>query len=352
MKKLFIIALAMMMFVLVGCDKTTTKTDDDVLDNDTDIVVDDTEDPDNDSDNPEDPDDPVVCTLDSEWMQPEDGWSSWAYLKMMGPIGDYDGEYAAAVFTDGKIKLSSGTTDFADGSYMNYQSQILLADAAAYEFTDVDQGAGTAVVDYWDAMYQFSLQLIPLMKEEGATEGGFGATVTFRHTYIDVEFDASGSVTSQEVRKNCYLAVSNTEEMEEEGETYDVPIGNIFGCFGDNTDGSVGEDLKMMFKNDMTEDQTALLEFFNTQTDGTVLAYGDEGFQHLCMCYEADGTEVDCWAYDGPGGAEECPDYVSAEDCKVPVTDETTDEVADEMTDEVVVDEMADEVVVSDADAA
>jgi len=61
------------------------------------------------------------------------------------------------------------------------------------------------------------------------------------------------------------------------------------------------------------------------------------------MCYEADGTEVDCWAYDGPGGAEECPDYVSAEDCKVPVTDETTDEVADEMTDEVVVDEMADE---------
>jgi len=43
------------------------------------------------------------------------------------------------------------------------------------------------------------------------------------------------------------------------------------------------------------------------------------------MCYEADGTEVDCWAYDGPGGAEECPDYVSAEDCKVPVTDDEDD---------------------------
>jgi len=331
MKKLAII-ISILSFFLFGCGEKTETDNDEVSDN----CASDEEVLDDDVDYGSDEDQNIVEVSDGchgdpifgDWMQPEDAWTSWAYLKMMGPIGDYNGEYAPAVFTDGKIKLSSGTTDFSDGSYMNYDNQIIIADAAAYEFIDVDETAGTAVIDYWHILYQLNLQLVPLMVEEGATDVGFGATVIFRHTFIDVKFDASGAVTTQQVRKNCYLAISKTEEIEQEGETYDVPIGDMFGCFGDNTDGSVGEDLKMMFKNEMDEDNTSLLEFFNTQSDGSVLEYGNEGYEHLCQCFDADGNEVNCWEYDGPGGAEECPDYVPQEDCKLQGNDE--DVVIDE----------------------
>ncbi len=215
---------------------------------------------------------------------------------------------------------------------MNYQASVLLADAAAYEFINVNQSAGTATVDYWDAMYQFNPALIPALKEAGVREAGFGSTVFFRHTFIDVTFDTSGKLTAQYVRKNCFIGLSKTEEVEEEGEVYDVPIGDMYGCFDENVDGSVGEELKMMFKNEFTEDEAAMLEFFNTQQDGSVLQYGQDGYTHLCTCYEADGTtEVNCWnEYDGPGGAEECPAVVEAAgECG---TVEPDDDVVDEDT--------------------
>ena len=253
--------------------------------------------------------------LPSWWMVPENDWLSWAYLKMIGPIADYDGEYEPAVYIDGKMELKSGTTDFTSGSYRNYQSQILIAQATTYEFTDVDQVAYTAVLDYWEAVWQFSQQLVPVLKEEGLEEAGFGGKVFFHHTYYDIEFDSSGSTTYHLVRKNCYLAVSAIEELEEDGEIYDIPVGDMYGCFVYNVDGSVGETLYMMFKNQMTENEATLLEYFNTQTDGSVLEYGDEGFMSLCQCYDENGKEVNCWEYDGPGGAEECPSYVPENEC-------------------------------------
>ena len=286
-------------------------------DNDLEPDVDEVSDVDIDDSNP---DTDIVCTLDSTWMTPEDSWTSWGYLKIMGEIGDYSGDYVEAVFTDGKIALSDTTTELIYGSVQNYEGSVLIADASNYEFTNVNQSAGTATIDYWDAMYQLSQALIPAMKEQGATEAGFGATVWFRHTFIDVNFDtASGKVTAQRVRKNCFVGLSKTEEQTDGTDTYDVPIGNMYGCFDANVDGSVGEELKIMFKNEFTEDEATMLEFFNTQSDGTVLQYGAVGYTQLCTCYnekgasETEDNELNCWnEYDGPGGAEDCPAAVEA----------------------------------------
>jgi len=259
------------------------------------------------------------CTLDDSWMTAESEWTSWGYLKMTGEIADYSGDYLEALSTNGKITLTDSTTVFTEGTFMNYDDAIILVNASDYKYINVDQVAGTATIDYWDAMYQFSQGLIPAMKEQAATEAGFGATVFFRHAFIDVKFDSvSGSVTEQHTRKNCFIGTGKMEEVIDGGDTYSVPIGDMYGCFDANVDGSVGEELNMMFKNEFTEDEAVMLEFFNTRSDGTVAVYGEEDYVHLCTCYEANGeTEVNCWnEYDGPGGKEDCPAVVeAADDC-------------------------------------
>ena len=278
----------------------------------------DTEEPDN-----EVPDE-TTCALDNTWMTPDDAWTSWGYLKIMGPVGEYNGdEYVPAVFVEGKINLSEITKEFGDGSIMNYGGgQALLANPYNYDF--LNQTATSATADYWDAMYQFNPALIPAMKEEGSREAGFGATVFFRHSYIDLTISGQ-SITGQFTRKNCFVGLSKTAPEEIDGQTYDVPIGDMYGCFDKNIDGSVGEDLKMMFRNEFTEDEEAMLKYFNMQEDGTVLEYGQEGYTHLCACFAADGvTEVNCWnEYDGPGGKEDCPAVVEAAgECGTVETDE------------------------------
>ncbi|HRZ80722.1 MAG TPA: hypothetical protein P5044_11995, partial [bacterium] len=281
MKKLFILLVAMLFAVLmISCgDKSSNDpvNDNEVADEATDeIVTDEVVTDEIATDETAGDEDEIVCTLDTAWMAPEDSWESWGYLKMMGPIGEYQGtEYVPAVFTDGKITLAEMTKELIDGSYMNYQGTVLLANPAAYTF--INQTSTSATADYWDAMYQFSAELIPAMKEEGVREAGFGATIFFRHSYIDLTISGT-SITGQFTRKNCFLALSKTEEQIIEEQPYDVPIGDMYGCFDKNVDGSVGEDLKMMFKNQLTEDEAALLEFFNTKEDGTVAVYGDPDY--------------------------------------------------------------------------
>jgi hypothetical protein len=321
MKRIFMfMVMVAFTLIMVSCDKEKKPRTDDI--NDEDIIETDTET----DDDPviETDDDPVVpdediCTLNQDWLAPDSAWAAWGYLRMSGGVGEYQGDYVEATFTEGKMKIASGTTDLEYGSYMNYQGTTLLADAVAYEFLNVNQTAGTALIDYYDAMWQFNAQIIPLFKEDGAREADFAAFVWFRHTFIDVNFNASGQVTEQRVRKNCWYALAATEEVEEEGETYDVPVGGIYGCFDENVDGSVGETLKMMFRNKMTDDRADLLAFINTLEDGTVLEYGDEGFKFECECYTELGAtdvagenEVACWQYDGPGEGEDCPPEVEA----------------------------------------
>jgi len=353
MKRFFILLIMVVLFVFVSCEtKKIEKDDDKLTDDDIVNVDDDTSDTgdaeeDDDSDTGDDVD-IVECTLDKEWLSPETDWASWAYLRMTGEIGEYNGDYVEATYTEGKVKTTAGTTDLEAGSYMNYQNSVLLADAVAYEFLNVNQTAGTGVVDYYDAMWQFNKQLVPIFIEDGPNEDGgneaeFGGFVFFRNTFIDVNFDTNGYVTEQRVRKNCWLAVAATEEIEEEGETYDVAIGGMYGCFGENVDGSVGETLKMMFKNKMTDDRADLITWINTQADGTVLEFGDEGFVFECECYNEDGASdtvdnsVPCWQYDGPGGAEDCPPEMEG-NCDPVETDDDAETDDDEVDDDPYVD--------------
>jgi len=309
----------MMVFVLVmaSCETKKIEKNDETIDED--VIEVDTE-TDNDSVTETDDDQVVpdedVCGLPQDWLAPASEWEAWGYLRMSGEIGDYNGDYVEATFTEGKMKIASGTTDLGLGSFMNYQGTTLLADAVAYEF--ISQTASLATVDYYDAMWQFSSQLVPLFKEDGAREADFAAFVWFRNSFIDLVIQ-NQQITEQRTRKSCWLALAATEEVEEEGETYDVPVGGIYGCFDDNVDGSVGETLKMMFRNKMTDNRDDILTFINTLEDNTVLEYGDEGFRFECECYNENGAtatvgenEVPCWQYDGPGGAEECPAEVEA----------------------------------------
>ncbi|HSW60083.1 MAG TPA: hypothetical protein VLJ60_04755, partial [bacterium] len=347
MKRIFILTIMVAFtLIMVSCDKEKKPRTDDI--NDEDIIEVDTE---TDDDQViETDDDPVVpdediCTLNQDWLAPDSAWAAWGYLRMSGGVGEYQGDYVEATFTEGKMKIAKGTTDLEYGSYMNYQGTTLLADAVAYEFLNVNQTAGTALIDYYDAMWQFNAQIIPLFKEDGVREVDFASFVWFRHTFIDVNFNASGQVTEQRVRKNCWYALGATEEVEEEGETYDVPIGGIYGCFDENVDGSVGETLKMMFRNKMTDDRADILAFINTLEDGTVLEYGDEGFKFECECYTELGAtdvagenEVACWQYDGPGEGEECPAEVEAAGkCDEGAADD--DIVDEDIVDENIIDE-------------
>jgi|GEM_PF-3065551 len=317
--KRILILLTMMVFVLVmaSCETKKIEKNDETIDED--VIEVDTE-TDNDSVTETDDDQVVpdedVCGLPQDWLAPASEWEAWGYLRMSGEIGDYNGDYVEATFTEGKMKIASGTTDLGLGSFMNYQGTTLLADAVAYEF--ISQTASLATVDYYDAMWQFSSQLVPLFKEDGAREADFAAFVWFRNSFIDLVIQ-NQQITEQRTRKSCWLALAATEEVEEEGETYDVPVGGIYGCFDDNVDGSVGETLKMMFRNKMTDNRDDILTFINTLEDNTVLEYGDEGFRFECECYNENGAtatvgenEVPCWQYDGPGGAEECPAEVEA----------------------------------------
>lgn len=338
--KRFFIFLTMMVFalIIISCDKekkpATDDSDEDIL-----VMDEDTVETDDDAVVPDDAED---CTLNQDWLSPESDWAAWGYLRMSGEVGDYEGDYVEATFTEGKMKIASGTTDLKYGAFSSYQGTIILADAANYEF--MNQTATSATVDYYDAMWQFNPQLIPLFKEDGVNEADFAAFVWFRHSFIDLTISGQ-SITGQKTRKSCWLALAATEELEEEGETYDIPVGGIYGCFGENVDGSVGETMKMMFRNKMTDNRDDILTFINTLEDETVLKYGDEGFKFECECFNENGaTEtpgenvVPCWHYDGPGGAEECPAEVEeAGKCDEGAPDE--DIVDEDVVDEDIIDE-------------
>ena len=230
----------------------------------------------------------------SSWMTPDSSWKSWSYLKMMGEVYDLGGDVIDAVFTDGKAKLSDVSVSFEEGSYANSFGTV-VAVASSYKMLNYDEAAGTATVDYWEMEHMFPGGLTGAMKEAGMYENGSGAYVTVTNALMDIEFDKTGTVTDQFLRKKCYLAISKTEEVEIDGEIFDVPIGGIAGCFEDNVDASAGEELKMMFKNELADDRETVEAYFNTQPDGTLLAPDDENYIPQCQCYEKDGqTKIDC----------------------------------------------------------
>jgi len=248
------------------------------------------------------------CTLSNDWMLPDPDWDSWYYLKMMGRVNEHINAVEPALLIASLVKLAKRgiLVHIRDGAYSFFENKILFANGTYYEIIAENLEEGTATVDYYDLMIQFSKQLIPILKEEQIQETDFGALTWFRRYLIDVSFNESGEITNQWIRKSCWYALSATEEFIEEGETYDVPVGGIYGCFcDDNIDGSVGEVLRMMFRGKLTEEDDTLLKYFNTQQDGTVLEPEDDGYTKICTCYDADGkTEIDCSVYEDTDGNE------------------------------------------------
>ena len=286
---------------------------------DSDINIDDTVDPDASDTEIADTDENAAVTdddgcpgaaLDTVWMTPEDSWKSWSYLKMMGEVYELGGDAVDAVFTEGKAKLSDVSVSFEKGSYAK-SFETVVAMTSSYKMLNYDEVARTATVDFWEMEYMFPGGLINAMKESGMYENGSGAYVTVTNTLFDIEFNETGAVIAQFLRKKCYSAISRTEEVEIDGEIYDVPIGGIAGCFENNVDASAGEELKMMFKNELADDKETVEAYYNTNPDGTLMDPDDENYTPQCQCYKKDGeTKVDCDKMD----EEPDDDTVSDED--------------------------------------
>jgi len=216
MKKLVtLLAGILFVFVMVSCGTETTKKDDEAInDEDTTDVTNEVEVTDEEKTDEEVPDETDVCALNQDWLAPASEWEAWGYLRMSGEIGDYNGDYVEATFTEGKMKIASGTTDLGLGSFMNYQGTTLLADAVAYEF--ISQTASLATVDYYDAMWQFSSQLVPLFKEDGAREADFAAFVWFRNSFIDLVIQ-NQQITEQRTRKSSGLRLLLQKKLKRKG---------------------------------------------------------------------------------------------------------------------------------------
>ncbi|HSW59218.1 MAG TPA: hypothetical protein VLJ60_00360, partial [bacterium] len=67
------------------------------------------------TDDPEVTDEPEACTLNQDWLAPASEWVAWGYLRMSGGVGEYQGDYVEATFTEGKMKIAKGTTDLEYG---------------------------------------------------------------------------------------------------------------------------------------------------------------------------------------------------------------------------------------------
>ncbi|MCK5807608.1 hypothetical protein KAH37_01340, partial [bacterium] len=295
MKKIFLTVIVMMaaLFVLSCDDKKTSTTDDDTG-NTTDSAVDD--------DNVDTADNPAVdddtadtgedtCRLDSAFLEAK--YDQYVTIRQTGKIFDYDAVNAdgsdidpSAVASESKIKLDDVSMEGTWGSYMNYQGTTLLAQIQAYDFVKTDEAKSATRIQLLTAMAQLNLQLIPAMIGDGIKEVDFGAYTFLQEVYIDAKFDAgTGQITEQNVRRMCMAAVSKTEEVEEEGETYDVAIGGIYACLEDDQVGAVGETLKMMFNLEMTTDEDAVIAFQNTRSDGTIAKPEDDDYTEQCTCY-------------------------------------------------------------------
>lgn len=316
-------------FILSGCGEKSETNDNEAVndENETADITDDEESDeitDDDTAENEVSDDSHGDPLNKEWLAPDPEWESWGYLRMTGEIADPEGEYVEATYTEGKIKTSKGTRNFEKGSFFNSSGLIISAEVAGFEFLNLNEDEGTATVDYYNAVWQFNKMMIPFA-QEGDYEVDFGAFVTLRNSIIDVNFDSNGAITDQKMRKKCWIAISTIEDYEQEGEIFEMPVGGICGCFDCASTGEVGETLKMMFRNELTDKREDLLKWINTSQDDSVLEYGDDGFQFECVCYEENGVdEIPCWQYDGPGGAEECPPEMSEEECYPENNDEDT----------------------------
>ncbi len=305
---ILIFSIAILIFSSCGNDEKKTSTDNE-SENDSDVEDvtkdDETADPDIVGDFETIPDDdshgdPI---FDTGWLAPDPSWESWAYLRMDGILSS-DG--TLATFAEGKIKLSQAgkTIDFESGSYIDqYLWNAIDANASAYEVYNVNEDENTASVDYHEMILTFPKELIQDMKEDG-TETDFGAMLLFKSSVFDVTYNDSNEIVDTKLREICYEGISMMEQMEVESESFELPVGGIWGCRCCSDCEEIT--LKMMFRNQVNENPDDILLYLNTQDDGTVLNPEDDGYTKQCTCIDENENEISC---DG----EEIPDEESDE---------------------------------------
>jgi hypothetical protein len=237
MKKTFLILIVpALFFVFTGCSKCNCidypLRDDETVPDENGFYESENE-AEDDNDN-ETPDKESCLVLNEDWLVTDPEWKIWSYLRMIGEIADPEGEYVEATFADGKVKTTKETRAFEYGSYLSASGLVLAAQAIYYEFHNLDEENGTATVDYYEANWQFNKMMVPVLKEDGDFETDFGASFYLLRTLVDINFDSNDAVTDQRIRKNCWLAISKTEEYQQDGETFEVPVGGMAGCFQDN----------------------------------------------------------------------------------------------------------------------
>ncbi len=233
------------------------------------------------------------CAFDNLWILPEENWESWAYLKVVGEIGETiesacgESGYKVKNLKDPKTKDHIYITKLTGDSVNVSSTNENTLDAYYYD-------GGHPKSSGWYFMYRFitlnlsfSADLIPNMKESGARETDFGPLVSLKQSFRR-EWRGFGG-TEVLFSKSCTIGISKFNN--------DLPAGNMYGCFANNIDGSEGEYLKMMFRMEIEDDKDKIIEYTNTRSDGSVAVPGDDDFNPYCFCsYDYD---LICYQYDG-----------------------------------------------------
>jgi len=169
-------------------------------------------------------------------------------------------------------------------------------------------------------MAQMSTSIPAILQEEGANFiSEMGAYIVIQEVILDLDISGQ-NITAQKVRKSCFLAISETGNatvFEEALE--DVPLGKIFACVNENVNWAPEETAKVIINSKLTEDETKILTYINTQQDETVLKPGDDGYSEICTCYPVEGANADGSNAIPCDGEEEDTDVIVDEDT---VTDE------------------------------
>ena len=262
------------------------------------------------------------CRLDSAFLEPI--YNNYFTLRQTGLVFDYNADEAdsIAISSESKLKLSAFSMEGEWGIYMLYSGSTLLFQTKGYEFMSdatllfqtkrydfmkTDEVNSTARVQLVSALGQFNPDLIPAMIGDGVKEVDFGIRTFIQEVYIDVKYDpSSGAIIEQNTRRSCIIGISATEEIEAGGEKFEIAVGKIYGCFGANQVGALGETLKMMFNLEMSVEEDDLLAFINERKDYTVAQFGDDDYDpNLCTCYAlyekdaaGDPLEIDCADFD------------------------------------------------------
>lgn len=287
-------------------DSDDSDYDDPVSDQDYDDSV---YDPDTNTEIPDQDSDGCVGVLDSAFLEPM--YDNYFTLRQTGIVFDYNDDEVDPTAIASESQTQLGALDMAGdwGAYLDYNGTTLLFQTQGYDFMKTDETNSTTRIQLVSALGQFHPALIPAMIENNMCEVEFGAFTFVQEVYIDAKYDSgTGAITEENTRRNCMVGISATEEVEEDGETYDSVIGKIYGCFDcdDNPVGAIGETLKMMFNLKMTVDEEKILEFINTRDDGTIAAPGDDDYEpNLCTCFSlyekdeaGDPVEIDCADFD------------------------------------------------------